>query len=94
VYSELDNWNTLRAVITPKWKYIYDYKDNAEKLYDITSDPMELNDLAEIETTQLKHLKERLFNWESHAKKYPTTKLSPKLSPEEKEKLKNLGYIQ
>ena len=94
VYSELDNWNTLRAVITPKWKYIYDYKDNAEKLYDITSDPMELNDLAEIETTQLRHMKERLFSWESHAKKYPTTKLSPKISLEEKEKLKELGYIQ
>jgi hypothetical protein len=35
-----------------------------------------------------------LFDWVSTAKKYPTKEQHFKLSPEEKEKLKGLGYIQ
>ncbi len=93
-FAELDNWHTLKSIVTPEWKYIYDYKDNTEQLYNIKSDPMELNNLADKKAKQCNKLRKQLFKWVSNSKKYPTTKISPKLSPEEKEKLKELGYIQ
>ena len=93
-FAELDNWYTLKSIITPEWKYIYDYKDNTEQLYNIKSDPMELNNLADKKAKQCNKLREQLFKWVSDSKKYSTTKQSLKLSPEEKEKLKELGYIK
>jgi arylsulfatase A-like enzyme len=93
-FAELDNWYTFKSIITPEWKYIYDYKDNTEQLYNIKSDPMELNNLADKKAKQCNKLREQLFKWVSDSKKYPTIKQARKLSPEEKEKLKELGYIQ
>jgi hypothetical protein len=37
-------------------------------------------------------LKEQLFKWVSNSKKYHTERQPFKLSPEEEEKLKSLGY--
>jgi len=92
--TELDKNSILKAIITPEWKYIYNYKDKTELLYNIKSDPLELNNLIDKKTKQANQLKEQLFNWVSHSKKYPT-KINPfQLSPEKKEKLKGLGYIK
>ena len=93
-FSELDTKSISKTIMTPQWKYIYDYKEKTEQLYNITSDRFELNNLADKEINQKNQLKEHLFEWVSNAKKYPTKKQGFKLSPEEKEKLKGLGYIQ
>lgn len=93
-FSELANNQILKTIITPGWKYIYNYKDKTEQLYNIASDPPELNNLADKEIKQSNQLKEQLFNWVSRAKKYPTQKQQADLSAEEKEKLKSLGYMQ
>ena len=92
-YAELDNWSTLKAVITPEWKYIYDYEDNTEQLYNVTLDPLERNDFADKKVKQCKKLRKQLFKWVANAKKYPITKPIAQLSPEEREKLEAMGYL-
>jgi len=93
-FSQLDETSILKTIITPEWKYIYNYKDETEQLYNIKSDPLELYNLVGKNIKQRNKLKEQLFNWVSYSKKYPTKKNPFQLSPEEKEELKKLGYIE
>lgn len=75
-------------------KYIYNYKNKTEQLYNIKLDPLELNNLVDKEAMQRNSLKEQLFKWVSRSKKYPTKENPFQLSPREKDKLKGLGYIK
>jgi arylsulfatase A-like enzyme len=93
-YAELDESDPLKTIITPKWKYIFNYKDGTEQLYNNTSDPLESNNLITKETEQTDRLREQLFQWVATAKRYPPQKQRIELSPEEEAKLRDLGYIQ
>ncbi|MCK5011772.1 MAG: sulfatase-like hydrolase/transferase, partial [Deltaproteobacteria bacterium] len=93
-FAELDKGSILKTLITPEWKYIYDYKKKNEQLYNIKSDLLELNNLVDKETEQCNQLKEQLFNWASSAKKYLPKRRSIQLSPEERKKLEAMGYLQ
>lgn len=90
---ELDRTKIIKSVLTPQWKYIYNYEDNSEQLYNIILDPLELNNLVDKEVKQRNRLKEQLFQWVSTAKKYPPKKQDFKLPPEEEEKLRAMGYL-
>jgi len=92
-FAELDFRSVLKAIITPEWKYIY-HDRGGNELYDVKSDPLELKNLVDKETEKCNQLREQLFNWTSSAKQYSTTRLSIQLSPEEREKLVTLGYLQ
>jgi arylsulfatase A-like enzyme len=89
----LDLGTILKAIITPQWKYIYNYENKTEQLYDIKADPLERTNLTTKKAKKCRKLKERLFTWNETAKKYPPKKKHIELSPQDKEKLKNLGYI-
>ena len=93
-FAELDKGGSLKAIITPEWKYIYDYHRETKQLYNIHSDPKELNNLAGKDSRQSHQLKERLFKWVSNAKKYRAKSQEIQLSREEKEQLEALGYLQ
>ena len=93
-FSELDLISPVRAIVTAEWKYIYDYRNEKEHLYNVQTDPLEFNNLADERVIESSQLKERLFNWVSTAKIYPSKKQDIQLTPQEKEKLKGLGYIQ
>ena len=93
-FAELDLKNSLKTIITPEWKYIYDYHNKTEQLYNLTTDPFEQKDMSNNTSTVTRKLREQLFNWVSHSIKYPPTIQPSQLSPEEKEKLEELGYIQ
>ena len=93
IFSELDKNSTLKAIITPAWKYIYNYKNKTDQLYRIQSDPNEHNNLAVKNPTQCNQLKKELLNWVSTAKTYPVKDQSFELSQEEKEKLEAIGYL-
>jgi arylsulfatase A-like enzyme len=93
-FSELDRHFIQKTILNQNWKYIYNYKTNQEYLYHIKSDPLELNNLANKRPKQYTALKEQLFNWVSNSKKYPPRKKTIQLSPQDKEKLKSMGYIQ
>lgn len=93
-FSEMDTIATLKTIITPEWKYIYNCKRETGQLFNIQADPLELNDLVDNRVEESSQLKERLLRWVSKAKKYPTRKQEFQLTPKEKEKLRGLGYIQ
>jgi arylsulfatase A-like enzyme len=92
-FSELDTEKLIKTIITPQWKYVYNYENKKEQLFNISVDPMEQNDLSDKEREQCNRLKEKLSNWVAQSKKYPPVENPVGLSPDEKEKLKNLGYI-
>ena len=85
---------SLKAIITPEWKHIYDYHKETDQLYNINSDPKEFNNLADKNSRQSNQLKEHLFKWVSNSKKYHTKSQKIPLSQEEKEQLEALGYLQ
>jgi arylsulfatase A-like enzyme len=93
IFSELDKNSTLKAIITPAWKYIYNYKNKTDQLYRIQSDPNEHSNLAVKNPTQCNQLKKELLNWVPTAKTYPVKNQSFELSQEEKEKLEAIGYL-
>jgi len=93
-FAELDRHDILKTIMTPEWKYIYNFKNKTEQLYNIKSDFSEQNNLIDKKPNQSNQLKEKLFNWIAKAKKYPTKKQGFQLTPKEKEKLQGLGYIQ
>jgi len=93
-FAELDKESVLKTIITPEWKYIYDFRRKNEQLYNIKSDLLELHNLVDKETEQRNQLKEQLFNWASSAKQYYAKSLSIQLSPEERKKLEAMGYLQ
>jgi len=92
-FSELDKKSILKTIMTSKWKYIYNYQDKTEQLYNIKSDLLELNNLTDKNIRQRNKLKEQLLNWVSNSKTYPTKRQAIQLSPIEKEKLETLGYL-
>jgi arylsulfatase A-like enzyme len=94
IYAELDTMATLKAVLAPPWKYIYNRRDKTGQLYNIISDPLELNDRVLVETGESDRLKNALLRWADTTKRYPAKRYDVELSPEEKEKLKGLGYLQ
>ena len=85
-YSEIDTARTLKAILAPPWKYIYNCKDKTGQLYNIISDPLEKNDRGGEKTRERDQLKDQLLRWVETARRYPTTKYDYELSPEEKEK--------
>jgi len=94
IYSEIDTSRTLRAIVAPPWKYIYNCKDAAGQLYNIVSDPLEKNDRGCNKTRERDRLRDQLLLWMETAKRYPTTTCDYELSAEDKDKLKGLGYLQ
>jgi arylsulfatase A-like enzyme len=93
-FTELGRKFDLKAVVTSEWKYVYNYKNKKEQLFNIKDDSKELNNLVQKATKKKDELKDILFNWVSHPKKYPPKSQIIKLSQEEKEQLEALGYLQ
>ena len=85
--------NNSKAIQNSEWKYIYNYNNKNEELYNIKSDPKELENHTDKEPLLSSKLKDQLFNWASKAKQYPTIKQDLALSKNEIEMLEALGYI-
>jgi arylsulfatase A-like enzyme len=92
-FSELDTKDRIKTLITSQWKYIYNYENKKEQLFNITEDPLEGNDLSDENREECNRLNKKLSNWVSQSKKYPPKAKPLELSPVEEEKLKTLGYI-
>jgi arylsulfatase A-like enzyme len=94
-FMELDKGqHSLKSIMTPEWKYIFNHQDDTEQLYKIDEDPLELNNVFYKEPELCRKFWKRLYHWVSQSKKYPPRKRRVTLSPEEEEKLRALGYIQ
>lgn len=66
VYFETDyrHYTYKRGIKTPDgWKYIYTMEDGKEELYNLNTDPAELENLATKEPRVAYELKQKLFKW-------------------------------
>jgi arylsulfatase A-like enzyme len=52
-----------RALLSHGWKYIYDYEERLEALYDLATDPMEVVNLAETEPARKAEMRAALETW-------------------------------
>ncbi len=83
-------WSELKAIRTPKWKYIQAPKP---ELYDIENDAQELNNLVKQEKNVALELRKRLEKLEKRISFKGKGSATRELTQEEKEKLMALGYI-
>jgi len=103
---KMDLPEVIRIHLRPSDKInLAQYIPEGEQLYDLKNDPLEMNNIVDKEPGIVSELKEQLSRWDEDNKKMSlqfkkdqgsalpkTTK--PKLTEEEKEKLRALGYVQ
>ncbi len=87
----------LRSIILGKWKLIYDQKKDIKRIYNLSQDPREQNDLSgqksRIAKTLAKLLTQYITHVEKKTKKSPTKDESELFTPEERRRLESLGYL-
>lgn len=94
VFSETSRNNNLQAVIYRGHKAIVDLTDGEKwQLYDLSSDPGERLDLAEIRVELLQELKEEVRRWRENTRT-ATEAESLVLDAEQTEQLRALGYLE
>jgi arylsulfatase A-like enzyme len=75
------------------WKYLRNYDERTEELYDMAKDPGELKDLAEVNPEKKEELKGRLeAMWDALDKLSKAKEQT--LSEEEEERFEAMGYIK
>lgn len=96
VFSETGRWGDQETLIGGRWKILRDRASGSIHLFDLISDPGEFHDVADQEKDVLKRFRAKLqdMNYELDMSRSRFRVMAPKLSPEEIEKLKSLGYIR
>jgi arylsulfatase A-like enzyme len=83
------------ALVGERYKYQYNTRDGDESLHDLASDPGERRDIAALDTVRAEHLRQRLF---ARLLALPGRAVAGaggwKVSPDEAEELRALGYVQ
>jgi arylsulfatase A-like enzyme/Tfp pilus assembly protein PilF len=82
-------WSELVGLVDGDWKYI---KEPKEELYDLKTDPQETNNVV---SGEKKIAQEKRAKLEDFIAKYSSRIKTPKreLTPEERERLRSLGYV-
>lgn len=95
-YTELHevNLGEFRAIIEQPWKYIHSFKTGAGKLFDLSADPTEMNDLLAKEPARAEAMKKKLLEWTASLSPKYQINAPPPLSPQEIQKLKEMGYMK
>jgi arylsulfatase A-like enzyme len=96
IYSETGRWGREQTLISGRWKITNRPDMNGTCLYDLESDPGEKTDAAGENDRLFRQLRAKLFemDYDLRMKRSKYRVRSPKLSPEQVEKLKSLGYIR
>ncbi|MDD5506593.1 MAG: sulfatase-like hydrolase/transferase, partial [Candidatus Omnitrophica bacterium] len=81
------------AVRVKNWKLIYDQDSKQYELYDLKSDPKELNNLVFKEREQFKLLKNKLDSRLKQIQYDPRKKNKVILDKESQQRLRSLGYL-
>jgi len=96
VFSETQRWGTHRSVIVDGYKLLYDIKARETYLFNLKLDPSEKEDLAEDDADKVRELWPRLNKWDYDMRLKRTKFVSqrPRLTKQQREQLKSLGYIR
>ena len=93
----INKWEYTKVCLrSPAWKLIYTYvpsRESSYELYNLKADPLESQNLIEIEKKQFKKLRAELMKW-IRRPKIETTPLVKALESETKRRLRSLGYLQ
>jgi arylsulfatase A-like enzyme len=82
------------AVYRGSLKYL-EYSDGERELFDLTSDPDEQKNLAAERETDVKELADALNAWRERTRPLEEARAAPiPVTPEDAQKLRDLGYIQ
>ncbi len=93
LYAEFENPDA-RAMLEYPWKYIRNYPDKWEKLYNLSLDPRETNNLCPHEKPRCDNMRRRLGDWSKSIKPRWSARMTTDLSPEEIQQLRQMGYLQ
>ena len=74
------------------WKYVVGPDEGVRELYDLSADPGELYDLAETRPEVAQRLDQRIARWLAGARKPPAE--PPEPSPQDRDRLEKLGYVE
>lgn len=92
-FSETARLANLKTIRFDDWKYIHDFDTDRGELYRIDRDPDERHDLIDRHPDKAEELRGRLWDWLSAVAR--ESQPGPgRLSPELREKLCSMGYIQ
>jgi arylsulfatase A-like enzyme len=97
VFSQTWSRGTQRAVVEGRWKLIRRERSGRSELYDLRRDPGELQDVSRHHPDVVDRLERVLSEWreeqEALARRFSATE-RPLLSPEDRERLRGLGYAE
>jgi arylsulfatase A-like enzyme len=80
-----------KSIRTLRWKLTRNSRDGSRELYNLLEDPFEKNNLAQVEPVVLNAMGKLFDDWEKGIERATVRK--PRLSPEQIEQLKSLGYF-
>jgi arylsulfatase A-like enzyme len=95
-YSETGRWGKQQTLISGNWKVTIDQMAGSTSLYDLSSDPGETRDVSGENDERFRLLRAKLYelDYELRMARSRFRVKSPKLTPDQIEKLKSLGYIR
>jgi arylsulfatase A-like enzyme len=77
-----------------RFKYIHDSATGRAELYDLAADPQERNDLAASDPLRAAFYRQSLHGWLLTLERAASADQETKLSPEQVENLRALGYLE
>jgi arylsulfatase A-like enzyme len=92
--SEIDWQLSLRSVMTGDWHLIVDRRTGRSRLFAVPDDPREATDLAKEHEEVVDALLDHLSRFDAARERRDPVPLLEQLTPEERERLRRLGYAQ
>ena len=83
----------LKRAWQKDWRYLFNYREVIESLFDTQHDPQERINLINEQSSLGEALKEQLNRWVASSHRYPVAQVQITPSREMQEQLKSLGYI-
>jgi arylsulfatase A-like enzyme len=83
----------LKRAWEKDWRYLFNYKEVIESLFDTKQDPQEYINLINEQSSLGEALKKQLNRWIASSHRYPVAQSTITPSQETQEQLKALGYI-
>ncbi len=95
IFSELNRFGKdLTSLRIGKWKYIHDFKNKKEELYDLSVDPGETINVLTEEPEFHNEVRNKLSEWLTAVGEPKVKTKRVELNDESVERLKSLGYIE